>query len=52
MNTIYILQSETGFILTDDNGVDHGTADNIAEAIQIARDSIALGLATRFCVDE
>lgn len=50
---LYILQDETGYSLVSSNGADYGVvADDITNAIGMAKEVINSGLADEFCVDE
>ena len=50
---LYILRDETGYSLVSSNGADYGVvADDLTNAIGMAKEIIDSGLANEFCVDE
>ena len=51
--TLYILQDETGYSLVSSNGAEYGVvADDLKNAIGMAKEIINSGLADQFCIDE
>lgn len=51
--TIFILKDETGYSLVSSNGADYGNvADDLKNAIGMAKEIIDNGLADQFCIDE
>lgn len=51
--TIFILKDESGYSLVSSNGADYGVvADDLKNAIGMAKEIISDGFADQFCVDE
>ena len=51
--TLFILNDETGYSLVSSNGADYGVvADDLKNAIGMAKEIIDNGLADQFCIDE
>ena len=50
---LYILHDETGYSLVSSNGADYGVvADDLTNAIGMAKEIINNGWADQFCIDE
>lgn len=50
---LYILHDENGYSLVSSNGADYGVvADDLTNAIGMAKEVINSGLADQFCIDE
>jgi len=51
--TLFILNDESGYSLVSSNGADYGVvADDLKNAIGMAKEIIDNGLADQFCIDE
>jgi hypothetical protein len=51
--TLYILQDETGYSIVSSNGAEYGVvADDLKNAIGMAKEIISNGWADQFCIDE
>lgn len=51
--TLFILNDDSGYSLVSSNGADYGVvADDLKNAIGMAKEIIDNGLADQFCIDE
>jgi len=51
-DTLYIINFESGgYLLSGSDGIDHGVAETIAEAIESAKEFVKCGEYKSYCLD-
>jgi hypothetical protein len=50
--TLYVINDGNHWLVEENNGVNHAACDTLSEAIACAAETVKLGLADEFVIDE